>query len=277
MKYLGDSFPSGAITLHCLHYKMRTEPVRFTAINQFANYDYIEQVEEILERKQFKRIKNSFLDPIMKFASKGKMMLSGKMMHCLLTRSFITKKYNELWFHFGGQSMRFSIREFHMVIGLKCIEWVPEHADEKNRYDWGEMKEGHSTKDLVDYFLKANKKSYDEKFSLGMLLLIETIFLHRYATTKYPKSNLEKTQDIDVLMKHPLERDTYDLLLASVKKVVPNSLEMQKYDIHRFFNAIHLWIMKSVFKLQLAFSVIDKTVPSTTFCVKNTFAKHPQH
>lgn len=141
-------------------------------------------------------------------------MLSEKVLHCLLTRRLITKKDNELWFHFSEQLMRLSIREFHMVTRLKCTEWVPEHAAEKNRYAWGAMKEGHSAEDLVDMLLKANKKSYDEKFSLG-------IFLHKYATSKYPKLNLEKAQDIDVLIKHSWGRD---LLLASVKKVVPNSL-----------------------------------------------------
>ncbi|CAH2065471.1 unnamed protein product [Thlaspi arvense] len=236
------------IILPKLVYEMGKEPVnRFKSIDKYSDYKYIEQVKEILGPMQFKRIQDSF-GQFLKFSSR-KLYMAGKMIHAILTKSLTTKKNNELWFHFGGHPMRFSIREFQMVMGLKYSEWFPKVEAEANNYDWGEWEDGHTPEDLIELMIQASPDTHDVKFCLEMFLLIETIFLYRYLKAKFTTSNLEKAQDM--------------------KKNVPTNLQKVKYTMNGFLVTLHIWILESVPKLQSVFSAIDKTVPPTDFlCVK---------
>ncbi|XP_024010338.1 uncharacterized protein LOC112085362 [Eutrema salsugineum] len=45
---------------------------------------------------------------------------SAKLVHALLSRQLVTTKKHEIWFLFGGQPLRYSIREFKEITGLNC-------------------------------------------------------------------------------------------------------------------------------------------------------------
>ncbi|CAH2052576.1 unnamed protein product [Thlaspi arvense] len=255
------------ITVPKLKYAMGKEPVNgFKAIDKYSDFKYIAKVKEILGPEQFKRIEDSFLGPVLQFGSRN-LSMSGKMMHTILTKTLETKKEKELWFHFGGHPMRFSIREFYMITGLKCTEWLPAVEKETNHYDWSRLEDGHSPDDLIELMVEAGEDAHDERFFLAMVLLIETIFLYRYSKAMFPTSSLQKAQNMDVLLNHHWGIDAYEMLLKSVKKTVENNLEKSKYPQDGFPVALHLWILESVPKLQSAFSTIDKTVPPTAFFV----------
>ncbi|CAH2065641.1 unnamed protein product [Thlaspi arvense] len=200
----------------------------------------------------FKRINDSFLGPVLQFCSRN-LSMSGKMIHTILTESLVTKKDKELWFHFGGHPMRFYIREFLMVTWLICTESLPDVEEEANNYEWAGWEDGHLPDKLIELMIEAGEDAHDERFSLAMLLLIETIFLHRYSKAMFPTSNLQKEQHMDVLLNHHWGIDAYEMLLKSVKKAVENSLKKAKYPLDGFPVAFHLWILKSVPKLQSAF------------------------
>ncbi|CAH2071065.1 unnamed protein product [Thlaspi arvense] len=217
------------ITLPKLKYKMGKEPMSgFKAIDKYSDFKYIAKVKEILGPEQFKRIEDSCLGPVLQFFSR-KPYLAGQMIHTILTKSLITKTDKELWFHFRGHPMRFSRRKFHMVMGLKCTEWLPAVEEDENNYDWAGCEDGHSPDELIELMIEAGEDAHDERFSLAMLLLIEIIFLHRYSKARFPTSNLQKAQQMDVLLNHHWGMDAYELLLKSVKKTVQNSLEKAKY------------------------------------------------
>ncbi|CAH2035840.1 unnamed protein product [Thlaspi arvense] len=136
--------------------------------------------------------------------------------------------------------------------------------------------DGHSPDDLIELMAEAGEDAHDERFSLAMVLLIETIFLHRYSKALFPTSNLQKAQHMDVLLNHHWGIDAYEMLLKSVKKTVEKNLENSKYPLDGFPFVLHLWILESVPKLQLAFSTIDNTVPPTAFlCVKYLYTTSP--
>ncbi|CAH2052572.1 unnamed protein product [Thlaspi arvense] len=124
--------------------------------------------------------------------------------------------------------------------------------------------------------VEAGEDAHDERFSLAMVLLIETIFLHRYSKAMFPTSNLQKVQHMDVFLNHHWGIDAYEMLLKSVKKTVENNIEKSKYPLDGFPFALHLWILEYVPKLQSAFSTIDNTLPPTAFlCVKYLHTTSP--
>ncbi|KAF8080109.1 hypothetical protein N665_0974s0005 [Sinapis alba] len=171
------------------------------------------------------------MGPVIKLSERH-LQLSGKIIHVLLARSIVTEKENELLFHFGGQLLRFSIREFHMMTGLKCIGEIEHKEDETENqdYTWDLLEGGHSLDDLEEQLSKTSEDSSDERFSLDMLLLIESILLQRSAVYKFPLENVKKAHDINVLMSYPWGREAYTLLQKSIKRAVKTKLKNVKYD-----------------------------------------------
>ncbi|CAN6816408.1 unnamed protein product [Brassica oleracea] len=64
--------------------------------------------------------------------------------------------------------------------------------------------------------------------------------------TTFPLDYVKIAHDIDVLMTYPWGRIAYELLLKSLKNVVDNNLDKNKYELHGFPLAFHLWILVSV-------------------------------
>ncbi|KAF3542521.1 hypothetical protein DY000_02008590 [Brassica cretica] len=81
-----------------------------------------------------------------------------------------------------------------------------------------------------------------------MLLLTESILLQKVSgsDTAFPLDYVKIAHDIDVLMTYPWGRIAYELLLKSLKNVVDNNLDKNKYELHGFPLAFHLWILESV-------------------------------
>ncbi|KAF3511449.1 hypothetical protein F2Q69_00007980 [Brassica cretica] len=111
-----------------------------------------------------------------------------------------------------------------------------------------------------------------------MFLLIESILLQKVSgsDTTFPLDYVKIAQDIDVLMTYPWGRIAYELLLKSLKNVVDNNLDKNKYELHGFPLAFHLWILESVHLLSPFCTVIPVFGCSTVYtnlssCVRNTF------
>ncbi|CAE5960419.1 unnamed protein product [Arabidopsis arenosa] len=157
---MGDSFRTD-VTLPKLLYNIGHEPNSDVKINQCARYEYIDEVQCILSATEFQRIRDSFLGPVLKATARG-LNFSGKLIHCLLARSLTTVKEKELWFHFGGQPMEFSIREFHMVTGLKCSPQEGDENLEHNRYGWANTKQQHTSDELLEILRNTDRDSVEK-------------------------------------------------------------------------------------------------------------------
>ncbi|XP_048604790.1 uncharacterized protein LOC125582239 [Brassica napus] len=133
---MGNSLPL-TLTLPELKYPIGSEPKeKNVSINQHSTSMYISIVESILTADEIERVRG-FLGPVMRLSGRSEMNLSGKTVYGILTRSIVTVKKNEAWFHFAGQPMKFSIREFHMVTGLKCNGEV---EGPRGEYEWDLLK-----------------------------------------------------------------------------------------------------------------------------------------
>ncbi|KAL0847862.1 hypothetical protein Bca101_021109 [Brassica carinata] len=98
-------------------------------VNKHCTLKYVAIVKEALG-SDFKKIEDSFLGPIIQMGMRDKaMVFSRKLIHELLLRRIKVGKKN-LWFSFGEQVMRFSLREFHLATGLPCLVGEEEKEEE---------------------------------------------------------------------------------------------------------------------------------------------------
>ncbi|WZZ40980.1 hypothetical protein YC2023_037239 [Brassica napus] len=255
---MGDPLPL-RLALPELRYPIGSEPEKTISINQHSIVAYIKTVKEILGNDEFNRIRGTFLGPVIKLGERS-LKLSAKIVHAVLTKSIKTVKRHESWFHFGAQPMRFSIREFHMVTGLKCSGEAREPREETERFKWDFLKgRTHTVKDVEKQLRNTREDASDERFCLAMLLLIESILLQKSLLdggTTFTLDYVKIAQDMDVLMTYPWGRTTYNLLLKSLQRAVDTSLDKNNYDLQGFPMAFLIWILESVPLLQYAFSQV---------------------
>ncbi|CAN6998262.1 unnamed protein product [Brassica rapa subsp. trilocularis] len=175
---MGDPLPL-RLALPELRYPIGSEPEKTISINQHSIVAYIKTVKEILGNDEFNRIRGTFLGPVIKLGERS-LKLSAKIVHAVLTKSIKTVKRHEAWFHFGAQPMRFSIREFHMVTGLKCSGEAREPREETEKFKWDFLKgRTHTVKDVEKQLRNTREDASGERFCLAMLLLIESILLQK--------------------------------------------------------------------------------------------------
>ncbi|CAN6906973.1 unnamed protein product [Brassica oleracea] len=255
---MGDPLPL-RLALPELRYPIGSEPEKTISINQHSIVAYIKTVKEILGNDKFNRIRGTFLGPVIKLGERS-LKLSAKIVHAVLTKSIKTVKRHESWFHFGAQPMRFSIREFHMVTGLKCSGEAREPREETERFKWDFLKgRTHTVKDVEKQLRNTREDASDERFCLAMLLLIESILLQKSLLdggTTFTLDYVKIAQDMDVLMTYPWGRTAYNLLLKSLQRAVDKSLDKNNYDLQGFPMAFLIWILESVPLLQYAFSQV---------------------
>ncbi|CAF2157408.1 unnamed protein product [Brassica napus] len=162
--------------------------------------------------------------------------------------------------------MRFSIREFHMVTGLKCSGEAREPREGTEKFKWDFLKgRTHTVKDVEKQLRNTREDASDERFCLAMLLLIESILLQKSLLdggTTFTLDYVKIAQDMDVLMTYPWGRPAYNLLLKSLQRAVDKSLDKNNYDLQGFPMAFLIWILESVPLLQYAFSQV---VPILSF------------
>ncbi|CAN6871290.1 unnamed protein product [Brassica oleracea var. botrytis] len=262
---MGDSLPL-TLTLPELKYPIGSEPKeKKVSINQHSTSMYISIVESILTADEIERVRG-FLGPVMRLSGRSEMKLSGKTVYGIFTRSIVTVKKNEAWFHFAGQPMKFSIREFHMVTGLKCNGEV---EGPRGEYEWDLLN------DVLNQLKKTRVYASDERVCLAMLLLVESILLPKKNKGTFPLEYVNKAKD----MMYPWGRDAYLVLLRSIQKAVANHLEdTSKFELQGYPLVFHLWILESIPLLRDKFSNWAPTVdvPGPIYlCEKYTELENP--
>ncbi|KAF8084743.1 hypothetical protein N665_0704s0008 [Sinapis alba] len=212
--------------------------------------------------KEFETLEDSFLSPIIKMARREKdMVFSRNLIHQLLLRRI---KIDEkgLWFSFGEQPMRFSLREFHLATGLPCVvngeeEEIKILGTKKKKKDpW--MNKNQTVKALLDLLVKDSKKlTADQRLRLGATIFVEGILIANNPVTSIPVENLFRARYFQEYCKYPWRKLAYDALCVEVKKVTTKVLKREQYGIPGFIYAIQLWALSSVDQLDTFFGDED--------------------
>nr|VDD35595.1 unnamed protein product [Brassica oleracea] len=151
---MGDSVPL-KLALPELKYPIGSQPKQKSAINQYSGSEYISIIDSILKPDEMIRVRGLFLGPIMKLSERG-LKLSAKIVYAILTRSIVSAKENEAWFHFGAQPMS----------------------------------------DVVYQLRNTREDASEERVCLAMLILVESILLRKSKGGSFPLEYAKNAQDM---------------------------------------------------------------------------------
>lgn len=135
---------------------------------------------------------------------------SVKLIHALLSRQLITGKEHELWIVFGGKPIKFSLREFHIISGLRCSK-MPTDEEIKRRTEgseayWNELFPPGSavpTVKSVLEMLKDPELDEDKLLPLALLVLVDGIVMCSNKKLKISKETVGLLQDTDFFLSFP--------------------------------------------------------------------------
>ncbi|CDY67981.1 BnaCnng57160D [Brassica napus] len=181
-------------------------------INKRSNLKLVDTVENILDRK-FKKLEDSFLAP-------------------------------GLWFSFGEQLMRFSLREFHLETGLPFVvdkdEEEVETSATKNKKEDPWMKKNQTLNTFLNLLVKKSTElTADQRSRLGATILVEGILMASKLVTSIPEERLLRE----------VESFAY-------KKLT----EKDQYAICGFIYPLQLWALSSVNQLGTFFGIRDDEI-----------------
>ncbi|XP_010478559.1 PREDICTED: uncharacterized protein LOC104757509 isoform X2 [Camelina sativa] len=188
-------------------------------LNIYSRPEYLGTIATLLKgSKEWEQIKNSQFGKLFQLPV-ARCSHSGKLLHGLLSRQLVTEKKHEIWFVFGGHPMRFSIREFHIVTGLRCSELpTQDEVDKhKDRYlsVWHRLfgnKTMVTVADVLDMLLQ-NDKTTDKKkqFSswkklcLALIAIVDGVVVchdQSFVSSEF----VEMLNDVDYFLDYPWGR-----------------------------------------------------------------------
>ncbi|KAH0936302.1 hypothetical protein HID58_013419, partial [Brassica napus] len=103
----------------------------------------------------------------------------------------------DLWFTFSDQPMRFSLREFHLITGLRCEEnqtiTEPQFKIMKKPYIWMLGKIDKFTVRMLYEMFKEKTRSMPklERLSLGTAIITEAVIMAENPSSKIPRDRLQ--------------------------------------------------------------------------------------
>ncbi|KAG5383975.1 hypothetical protein IGI04_035445 [Brassica rapa subsp. trilocularis] len=210
---MGDSVPL-RLALPELKYPIGSQPKEKSAINQYSGSEYISIVDSILKPDEMIRVRGSFLGPIMKLSERG-LKLSAKIVYAILTRSIVSVKENEAWFHFG----------------LKCSGALEGPRRETERFNWEFLKgRSHKLSDVVDQLRNTREDASEERVCLAMLILSiqNTVANHLENKSKFELQGYPLVFLLWILESIPLLRNKFSKCVPTVEVPGPTYL-CEKY------------------------------------------------
>ncbi|CDY61950.1 BnaAnng18050D [Brassica napus] len=173
-----------------------------------------------------------------------------ELFHFLMQRRVLTQG-EDLWFTFSDQPMRFSLREFHLITGLRCEEnqtiTEPLFKIMKKPYIWMLGKIDKFTVRMLYEMFKEKTRSMPklERLSLGTAIITEAVIMAENPSSKIPRDRLQRYMNY---RSHKIAwgKTAYRILMRSVKSLSASSWTGDSYEVSGFALAINLWAMSSV-------------------------------
>ncbi|CAL9248817.1 unnamed protein product [Arabidopsis halleri] len=240
-------------------------------INSYSKPEYLLDLVEALEgTEDLAYIRGSCFGPLFDLPVR-KASLSGKLVHQMLCRAVHTWKRYEIWFVFGGQPFRFSLREFGLLTGLPCgkspkakrIIKAQTSADPSKPY-WktliSETENVVSIKEIVGWLKRDKRLPEKERMPswrrrrLALVVIVEGILLCNNNPVRASTEVVEMVRDLEQFEKYPWGRESFQLTLRMVKvsskvkslQKLRSKLDQSHTATHGFTLAFQLMILKAI-------------------------------
>ncbi|ESQ56385.1 hypothetical protein EUTSA_v10027124mg [Eutrema salsugineum] len=136
---------------------------------------------------------------------------SAKLVHALLSRQLVTTKKHEIWFLFGGQPLRYSIREFKEITGLNCN---PEEEEEEvgKTGIWKDLFGRAKAMNVYDVLemLKDPDLPRWKRLPLALIVLVDGVLFCNSKNLALTEKYVEMLSDLDRFMLYPWGRVSFN-------------------------------------------------------------------
>ncbi|ESQ50312.1 hypothetical protein EUTSA_v10002262mg, partial [Eutrema salsugineum] len=140
---------------------------------------------------------------------------SAKLVHALLSRQLVTTKKHEIWFLFGGQPLRYSIREFKEIPGLNCNP-KPDNTEEEEDVGktgiWKDLFGRATAMNVFDVLemLKDTDLPRWKRLPLALIVLVDGVLFCNSKNLALTEKYVEMLTDLDRFMLYPWGRVSFN-------------------------------------------------------------------
>ncbi|XP_024007771.1 uncharacterized protein LOC112083890 [Eutrema salsugineum] len=140
---------------------------------------------------------------------------SAKLVHALLSRKLVTTKKHKIWFLFGGQPLRYSIREFKEITGLNCNP-EPDSTEEEEEVGktgiWKDLFGRAKAMNVYDVLemLKDPDLPRWKRLPLALIVLVDGVLFCNSKNLALTEKYVEMLSDLDRFMLYPWGRVSFN-------------------------------------------------------------------
>ncbi|KAG7594113.1 Papain-like cysteine peptidase superfamily [Arabidopsis thaliana x Arabidopsis arenosa] len=241
-------------------------------VHKYFQLQYLNDLSEHLEADEISKIRGSWLGKL--FDIRKKFSFSNKLCLFLLTRQLAIQKKHEIWFVFAGKPIRFGLREFASVTGLRCDPISIGKADGKKKVVSKNKIKKKSTEAPYWYTLFARNEEVtpeilikrlksgvvrdpDIRLKYALLVLIDGVLCPRSLNMKIQEETVEVLRDVDKFFNHPWGRISFDMTMSCIKSRKASGLAQTTFSVQGFVHALQLVLLEAV-------PDIEKSMPVDT-------------
>ena len=156
---------------------------------------------------------------------------SAKLVHSLLSRQLVTMRLYELWFLFADKPLRFSLREFGDITGLKC---EPEREKVGNGSEFIDATPGRMWKELFetededvtvpDVLRMLEQPSLPEwkRLPLALIALVDGLLVCGHKLLRVTPAYVEMLEDTRSFLQYPWGREAFVSTLSRLRPPQPS-------------------------------------------------------
>ncbi|ESQ28821.1 hypothetical protein EUTSA_v10019815mg, partial [Eutrema salsugineum] len=141
---------------------------------------------------------------------------SAKLVHALLSRQLVTTKKHEIWFLFGGQPLRYLIREFKEITGLNCNPEPDSTEEEEEEVGktgiWKDLFGRAKAMNMYDVLemLKDPDLPRWKRLPLALIVLVDGVLFCNSKNLALTEKYVEMLSDLDRFMLYPWGRVSFN-------------------------------------------------------------------
>ncbi|ESQ56378.1 hypothetical protein EUTSA_v10026892mg, partial [Eutrema salsugineum] len=140
---------------------------------------------------------------------------SAKLVHTLLSRQLVTMKKHEIWLLFGGQPLRYSIREFKEITGLNFNPEPDSTEEEEDVGKTGIWKDLFGRATAMNVFdvlemLKDPDLPRWKRLPLALIVLVDGVLFCNSKNLALTEKYVEMLTDLDKFMLYPWGRVSFN-------------------------------------------------------------------